>query len=325
MNNQIEQKTFRDISNFIGSENNFLVTAHYSPDGDAVASILGMCEILKVLGKTAAAAVEGGLPEKYDFLHSKISILDPLSVEVMEKFSRVIILDAGSYERIGKVKEYIQNPARIINIDHHLSNDGFGEINYIDAQSSSVSEILYRFAQFMKIEFTVELASYLYMGIMTDTGRFRFSNTSAHALFTAGELIKLGADPAWLSEGVFFDLPRSYVEILGKCLNSLEYFDDGKIAVMEYMERKEIEDAEGLIDIAVGTKGVKAAAFIRAMEDGRFKVSLRSRYEADVREIAEKFGGGGHQKAAGFRFRGGLDTLRFTIIKELSQRLKEFY
>jgi len=316
-----EVRVFRQIEDFLRNGDNFLVTAHYSPDGDAVASILGMAEILKTMGKRPVGAVEGGLPEKYDFLQTSITVMNPSVGEAGVKFERVIILDAGSFQRIGKVKDYLGEKFRIVNIDHHLSNDSFGEINYIEAKSSSTSEILYRLAKFMGIEFSRELANYLYMGIMTDTGRFRFSNSSAEALTAAGELVKLGADVSWLAEGVYFDLPRSYVEALGKCIVSMEYFAEGQIAVMEYLEKQEIEDAEGMIDIAVGTRGVKAAAFIRAMEDGRFKVSLRSRCEADVREIAEKYGGGGHRKAAGFRSRKGLVELKEMVVKELSQKI----
>jgi phosphoesterase RecJ-like protein len=124
-----------------------------------------------------------------------------------------------------------------------------------------------------------------------------------------------------LTEAVYFDLPRSYIEALGKSLYSLQFLGDGRLALMEYLDRDEIEDAEGFIDFAIGVKGVKSAVFIRSMEDGRFKVSLRARDSLDVREIAESYGGGGHTKAAGFRFRGSLDQLKFDLIRKILERL----
>ena len=321
MTNQVFPTVFADIEKYLKTNDNFLISTHYSPDGDAIGSTLGMGEMLRIIGKKAVVVVEGGIPEKYRFLNNPIVVYDPLAVETDAKFSNIIILDAGAFERIGKSKLFLDDNYDIVNIDHHLSNDKFGRINYIDTDASSVAEILFGLAQYLRIDFTPELASFLYLGIMTDTGRFRFGNTSYKALSTAAELVKLGADPAYLSEGVFFDLPHSYIETLAICLNSLEYFDDGRIALMEYHEEKEIEDSEGFIDLAIGTRGVKAAAFIRSMENGKFKVSLRSRSQVDVRRIAESHGGGGHRKAAGFRSRASLEQLKSTIIKEILQQL----
>jgi phosphoesterase RecJ-like protein len=175
----------------------------------------------------------------------------------------------------------------------------------------------------MKLKIPSEMASYLYLGIMTDTGRFRFSNTSTSALKTCAELIDLGANPRELAEAIYFDLPRSYIEALGKSLNSLQFFGENKLVLMEYLEKDEIEDSEGFIDFAIGIKGVKAAIFIRSMaEEGRYKISLRARDSLDVREIAESYGGGGHNKAAGFRFRGSLEQLKSGLVQKILERLE---
>lgn len=314
-------KIFAEIDDYLKSKDDFLITAHYSPDGDAVGSCLGMAEMFRIMGKRFIVSLEGGLPEKYDFLDIDYRIYNPVNEESGRKFNNIIALDAGSFERIGQTKKYLDVEIDILNIDHHLSNDNFGHVNYIDADACSTSEILYNLAKYLKLNFNRKLALYLYMGIMTDTGRFRFSNTSSRALRASAELTDLGADPAYLADNIYYDAPKKYILTLGKCLNSIEYVHDGKIALMQYLEKDEIEDSEGLIDIAVGTRGVRAAAFIRSMEDGRFKVSLRARDTIDVRLIAEKFGGGGHQKASGFRFRGTLEELRKIVIEELSNRM----
>jgi phosphoesterase RecJ-like protein len=315
------KEIFPKIADFLVDCDDYLITTHFSPDGDAIGSCLGMGELLKSLGKKYIIVLEGGLPEKYDFIGNKVTVFDSSAVEFDRRYSKIIILDAGDYKRIGKTANLIVENPRILNIDHHLSNNGFGEVSYIEGDASSVSEILFNLARFMKVHISAEMASYLYIGVMTDTGRFRFSNTSASALKTCAELVALGAKPMELTEAVYFDLPRSYIEALGKSLYSLQFLGDGRLALMEYLDRDEIEDAEGFIDFAIGVKGVKSAVFIRSMEDGRFKVSLRARDSLDVREIAESYGGGGHTKAAGFRFRGSLDQLKFDLIRKILERL----
>jgi len=312
---------FSKIADFLKTRDDFLVTPHFAPDGDAIASSLGMAEMLKAMGKRCLVSIEAGLPEKYDFLKTGVRIFNPKTEESENKFRNAIILDAGSFERIGLTKKLLDVEINILNIDHHLSNDRFGHVNYIDGEACSTSEILYYLARYLKLDFTKELADYLYMGIMTDTGCFRFSNTSGRALRAAAELVDLGVNPSYMADCIYFDAPKQYISVLAKCLSSLQYFSEGRIALMQYMEKEEIEDAEGLIDIAIGTRGVRAAAFIRPMEDGRFKVSLRARDRIDVRAIAEQYGGGGHAKAAGFRYRGTLTELQERIIRELSEKL----
>ncbi|MBC8278698.1 MAG: bifunctional oligoribonuclease/PAP phosphatase NrnA [FCB group bacterium] len=313
--------SFEEIAEFINSEDDFIITTHFSPDGDAIGSSLGMGELLRITGKKFRISIEGGLPEKYDFLGCTLNVLDPGSVEIEDKYSNALVLDAGTYDRIGRSKLMISDNAKIANIDHHLSNDSFGFVNYVDTTASSVAEILHGLAKHMKMDYSTEMANYLYLGLMTDTGRFRFSNTSPNALLTASELVTQGADPSWLSETIFYDLPKSYVKALGRALDSLEFFEDGKIALMQYMANEQIEDAEGIIDFAIGTRGVESAIFVRSIGDEKYKVSLRSRGRADVRQVAEIFGGGGHQKASGFRYKGDLEDLKFRLVMELAERM----
>jgi phosphoesterase RecJ-like protein len=314
---------FLKIAEFIKQNDDFLVTTHFNPDGDAIGCCLGFGELLKTQEKKFCVSIEGGLPEKYDFLRNKISLIDPLAIETKRKYENLVVLDAGSLKRIGRSADLVVENASILNIDHHLSNGGFGNVCYVDVTASSVSEIIYRLACYLEIAINPDMASYLYIGIMTDTGRFRFSNTTPSALRTCAELIEAGADAPMLTEALYFDLPRSYIEALGKSLSNLNFIAHGQLAMMEYLEPEEIEDAEGLIDFAVSIKGVKVAVFIRSMPDGRFKVSLRAREEFDVRRIAEAYGGGGHTKAAGFRYRGSLDNLKFDLIKDILSRFEE--
>ena len=319
---KIHQNNFQAAADFINGHDDFLVTTHYSPDGDAVGSCLGMSELLTRLGKRHISSIEGGLPEKYDFLHCDDRIIDPLVSKRSEKYGNIIILDAGDLVRIGKSSELLDASPRILNVDHHISNDGFGEVNYIDTEASSVAEIIYEIARFMSVEISQVMASYLYIGIMTDTGRFRFGNTSPKAMRICADLIELGAEPAELAEQIYHNLPVSYIEALGKSLNSLKFYGGGSFALIEYLDSREIEDAEGMVDFVLGMKGVRAAAFIRLMNDDRFKVSLRARDNLNVGEIAESFGGGGHRKAAGFRYRGKLSELKCTLEEIIISKLQ---
>ena len=316
------QTDFEAVADFIISNDDFLITTHYSPDGDAIGCSLGFAEMLKALGKTFCVSIEGGLPEKYDFLPENTGVIDPLTTEVERKYTNLVVLDAGSYNRIGQSARLAADNPIVLNIDHHPSNDGFGEVSYVDCQASSVSEIIFHLAKYMKVPIGKDMAVYLYVGIMTDTGRFRFSNTTPATFRTCAELLECGAAPADITEHIYYDLPRSYIEALGKSLYNLEFHGNGLFALMEYLEEKEIEDAEGLIDYALGIRGVRAAAFIRLMQDGRFKVSLRARDSLNVSEIAESYGGGGHTKAAGFRFRGSLSELKVNLTETILSRLE---
>ena len=305
---------FKEIANFIEEYDDFLVTAHFSPDGDAVGSCLGFASILNASGKKATVALEGGMPDRYAFLTNPGHIIDPKDVERERKYKNVVVLDIGSYNRIGHVTRIVADEPNILNIDHHPSNDGLGKVSYLDGTASSVCEIIYYLAKYLKIDIDPNIATYLYTGIMTDTGRFRFSNTTPTAFCACGELVKCGADPATITESVYFDLPRENIVALGKALNSLTFHGDGRLAVMEYLESPEIVDAEGFIDFALGIKSAQAAVFIRVLSDDRYKVSLRARDALDVKAIAEKYDGGGHSKAAGFRYRGDLEALKKELV-----------
>jgi phosphoesterase RecJ-like protein len=315
---------FKDIAEFIQSGNQFLITTHYSPDGDAIGSCLSFGQILSCFGKEYAIAIEKGAPEKYDFIPEIANIIDPSLTEFPRIYHYLITLDVGSYKRIGTVATLVADSPKILNIDHHLSNDGFGDVAFIDGEASSTCEILFHLAQFLKIPISPALATDLYIGIMTDTGRFRFGNTSPRALKACADLVELGADPVKITEHIYFDLPRKYIEALGKILYSLEFHLDGRLALMEYHSTEEIEDAEGFIDYAIGIRGVKVAVFIRLIPDeGKFKVSIRSRGDLDVRHIAETYGGGGHPNASGFRFRGSLKDLKQGLINTILLRLDQ--
>ncbi len=321
--NDAHLSTFERAAKFIDDGDDFLVTTHFAPDGDAVGAALGMGVILTKMGKRFILAIDGGVSQKYDFLGEKESILDSSRVTIPGIFTNIIILDAGSYKRIGAVSEMVEPGAAILNIDHHISNDGFGDVACIDVEASSTCEILYNFARYLKLPVEKELASYLYIGVMTDTGRFRFANSTPRAFRICAELVECGADPAELTEAVYFDLPKDFIIALAKSLDTLEFHSEGRVAMMEYLEEKEIEDAEGFIDFALGIRKVLAAAFIRKMSDGRFKVSLRARDTLDVQDIAQSYGGGGHRKAAGFRYRGPLEKLKTDLLKTIIDRLNQ--
>ena len=316
---------FKDIAEFIRKNDDFLIVSHFNPDGDAICSTLGFGELLKTLGKKYLMAIEGGSPQKYDFLPAAKRIFDPSAEELPLTYSTLVTLDIGSFERIGSAKEMLKENPIILNIDHHSSNKGFGEVHLVDTKSSSVCEIITHLAQYMNVDIGKDMAAYLYTGIMTDTGRFRFGSTSPSAMSACAFLIECGADPVMISEKIYFDLPKEYIEALGKALYSLEFFADDKLAMMEYHHTVEIPDAEGFIDFAVGIRGVLGAVFIRLIpDDGRFKVSLRARGDFTISDIAESYGGGGHPKAAGFRYRGSLQELKAGLITVLTEKIKTY-
>ncbi|MDP8237710.1 MAG: bifunctional oligoribonuclease/PAP phosphatase NrnA [Candidatus Hatepunaea meridiana] len=317
MNNIFEQ-----IRDYILSDGDLIVVSHFSPDGDAIGSLLAFGEILKQLNNDYILAIDDTLPQKYNFLPGFNQIRNTQESPINRVFERVVILDAGSLPRIGSVKSCINKQTRILNIDHHFTGPSYGDINYIDVDASATAEILYGLCNFLDIEFTPRIIYGLYVGILTDTGRFRFSNTSARSMEICGDLISKGVDPSWVTENVYYNHPFEYLQTLAEVLLNMKLYFNGLACIISLDQNEKIKDTDGFVEYASSVKGVALAAFIYEREARYYKISLRSRSRIDVSEVAKKFGGGGHKKAAGFLYRGGKDDLIQNLLDEFEWQIK---
>ena len=287
----------------------FLLTTHEGPDGDALGSLLAMQGILQQLGKDSVmflAAKEFPLPVEYRFLPLTDVFHEP-PADVVDRV--LVFLDCGNIDRM-PVSFLQREGAQVLNIDHHHDNTRFGTVNVVDTGASCTAQIVFEISKRMGIELTPELASALYVGLITDTGRFMYENTDAAAHRMAAELIELGVDVDDTYRRLYERMPVEKLKLTARALEKVETFDEGRLAVT-YIDAGDYEATgagevltEGIIDIVRALDGAAVAAVIRDKTDGgrsARKVSLRSTDgTVDVSAIARQHGGGGHRRAAGF-------------------------
>jgi bifunctional oligoribonuclease and PAP phosphatase NrnA len=310
----------QDVLAEINRRQRFVVTSHARPDGDAVGSVLGCVKILRALGKQADAVLHDPVPQIYKCLPGAESVM--IIEEVASGYDAAIILECDSVER---TRLRGLDSLFLINLDHHNSAKEFADLNWIEQDASATAELVYKLARTAGVEITPDIATCLYTAVLTDTGSFCYAGTDDTTFELAGELARAGADPVEIAQNVYFANPASKMFLLGAALSRLTV--DGKLAWMhvtrEDMERTsaQAEDCEGVANYALGIQGVEAAAFFREMEDGRFRVSLRSKGGVNVARIAEKFGGGGHTCASGHAIDGPLSAATRQVLDLLRAEL----
>jgi bifunctional oligoribonuclease and PAP phosphatase NrnA len=325
-------KAPEDLLRKIRQGNRFLLTSHVNPDGDAIGSELGLARLLRRLGKGAAVWNLDPIPAIYrplpgsDRVHSGAE--PPAGFP--EKFDSIVVLECPSLDRTG-IEEHLSpgSALPVINIDHHLGNQHYGAVNWVDSAAPAVGEMVFRLAQALKVALEPEIASCLYLTLVTDTGGFRYSNATPAAFEAAAALVREGAHPEQVAQWLYESQPVAVVRLLGEMLQTLALHHGGRIATVrldpEMFARAGAAagDSEGLIDHPRSIAGVDAVALIRRREDGSHKVSLRSRGEVDVEKIARHHGGGGHRNAAGYALGGEASTalVELEVVAEVAAAL----
>jgi bifunctional oligoribonuclease and PAP phosphatase NrnA len=287
-----------------------LLTTHENPDGDALGSLLAMDAILKQLGKDSCMFMlpdEFPLPWEYRGLEFE-GLLGAPPDDVAER--TIVFLDCGNIDRMPV--DFLQaDGLHILNIDHHHDNTRFGTVNLVCSSASCTAEMVWRIAKELDAEITPEIANALYVGLVTDTGRFMYENTSAVAHRMAAELIEAGVEPHRVYRQLYEDLPFRRLQLLQRALSSVERYDDGTVTIAhltkgDYAETGALEtDSEGVVDHMRAVEGTRVAVLVRELlsddREGMRKVSLRATDgSVDVSRVARAFGGGGHPQAAGF-------------------------
>jgi len=282
-----------------------LVVSHVDPDGDAIGTQLAFASYMRSLGKEVFLVREAEIPAKYRFLAGVNGITHLDSFDKDFSVNTALILECSNIQRIGKASSFLAPDVKIVNIDHHQDNEGFGNVNWVDAQVSSVGEMAFEYFNQVGYQISAETAEQLYTAILTDTGQFRHSTTSPRTMAIAGLLMNAGANPQKICENVYFNLHPSTMKLIGKVLNSVEFFDGGNICLLtltqEMLEQcgAQPSESEGLVDYTLFTKGVLVGALLKEGPLGKTKVSLRSRNNINVAALAAQFGGGGHPNASG--------------------------
>jgi phosphoesterase RecJ-like protein len=287
--------------------NRVLVTSHVSPDGDAVGSSIGLARILRRMGKSVVIWLHDPPPRAYSPLPGvdRIHVGPEPPAAFPESFDLAVVLECPSLDRCGLEKELAGLP--LLNIDHHLGNQNYGQINWVDTASPAVGELVFRIAAGLHAEIDTDTANALYLALFTDTGGFRFGNSSPEAFEAAAALVRAGAEPATVACWLYESQPLAAIRLHGELTRTIELHHGGRVATAR-LTREMIAgagagpgDSEGLIDLPRSIAGVDAVAMFRELEGGGCKVSLRSRGAIDVEKVARRHGGGGHHNAAGFK------------------------
>ncbi len=293
------------VVELIENKQNFAITTHIKPDGDGVGSSLGLCWLLRSLGKSAEVVVRGDIPLAYRSLPGAGDIRD---IEMVDKiYDAIFVIECSDLQRPGIVG---LDEQFTVNIDHHATSEHFGTVNWIDSTASAVGEMIYNLVKAIGGRVTREIAECVYMALVTDTGSFHFSNTTERTLKVASELIKAGAKPAEISEAVYNNYPWSRIELMRQVMSTVKRDESGKVAslrqTLKMREEAEAVDGDnnGFVNIPLAARDILACVYMREIGENAYRVSLRSKGDINVAKVAERWGGGGHRNAAGLRIEG---------------------
>lgn len=319
-----------EISKVVQKNKNFLITSHINLDGDAIGSELALYFILKKLNKKVIILNQDRLSKIYDFLPDSDKVhylnnnrINPKSIDVG------IVLDCSNIKRIGRTYEIFKDIKTIINIDHHTSNENYGNLNYLDCSASSVGEIIYELITSIDINLLDEkISTCLFTAIMTDTGSFRYSNVSSKTFGVVSHLTRHRINSHLIANNIYNRNTYPGLKLLGEALLTLE-IDESSYVSWLTITRKMLSDTnakdeeiEGIIDIATTLNNVEISILFRETKDNKIKISFRSKGNFDVNRFAGKFKGGGHPNAAGCLCSGKLDEIKEKILSELFKEIK---
>jgi bifunctional oligoribonuclease and PAP phosphatase NrnA len=314
--------SFSEIADAISRAHRIVLLSHIRPDCDALGSQLALALSLQTLGKEVVAWNEDGLPATYGFLEKSDLIQKPPAQP--EAFDLAIALDTATKQRLGTPLGAIRNAEQWINIDHHASNPGYGDLVHIDTGVPATGQIVYEFIRSEDLPFDLPAAVALFAAISTDTGSFRYPHTSARTFEIASQLVEMGVDAASLAIKLYESHPKRRVLLLGEALREARFDANDKVASMsvtnETKQRLGIQpdDLDGLIDTVRIVESVIVAVFFEELPDRKVRVSMRSKDDSiDVNDICGEFGGGGHPRAAGARIRGGLEEVRNKVLERV--------
>jgi phosphoesterase RecJ-like protein len=300
----------------------FLLTSHARPDGDSIGSQLAMAFALDALGKDVRIVNSDAAPDHYlDFPGmDRIEI----ATSVDGGADAVIVMECSDLARTGVAG---LDRHFIINIDHHAGNRLYGALNWFDESAAACGEMVFDLIRALDVPLTLEIATHIYLAILTDTGAFHHSNITPRTFEICRKAVEAGVNPAAMARRVFDSNSFGKLKLIGALLDSMELVDHGRLAVL-YIDDRMLEacgcthnDTEGLINLPLTAREIQAVVFFKVSSGGDVRVSMRSKYDVDVRMVANAFGGGGHKNAAGFTVTGRLDEVKPVILERLVQAI----
>ncbi len=318
------KEAFAAIKKALKSAESALVVSHVDPDGDSIGSMIALGMVLEKMGLKADLYSEDGIPRIYRFLPGADRVVKEL--DPRRRYDLLFAVDSSDIKRLGDKVPFRKIAKTVINIDHHPDNTKYGDINYVE-KSSSTAELLYKLIKHFKLPIDREIAGNLYVALITDTGNYRYENTSVTTFDMAKEMLKAGVDTHAITTRIYDTKSIASVRLQAAALATLKATPDRKAAwavvSKEMMERSgaKSEDLVGLVDQIRSIDGVEVAILFRE-DDGKVKVNFRSKEKVSVSAIAKRFGGGGHIRAAGATLAGDLESAQKKVIAEVEKYLK---
>jgi phosphoesterase RecJ-like protein len=312
-----------DIRDAIFARRRFLITSHARPDGDSIGSQLAMAYALEALGKEVRLVNADPAPVHYMEFPGLDRIEIARTIEERDA-DALIVMESGDLKRTGVAG---LEGRFTINIDHHQGNTFYGDVNWVDLSAAACGEMVYDVIDALGVPLTIEIATHIYLAILTDTGSFHYSNITPKTFDISRRTVEAGVNPAAMARRVFDQNSFGKLKLIGALLAQMDLLDGGRLAVM-YLDDNIMNatgttynDTEGLINLPLTAREIQAVVFFKMGADGDMHVSMRSKYDVDVRAVAARHGGGGHKNAAGFKVKGPLDTVRDGIIAELADAI----
>ncbi|MBN2327588.1 MAG: bifunctional oligoribonuclease/PAP phosphatase NrnA [Candidatus Omnitrophica bacterium] len=313
------------LADLIHAKNRFLISSHLRPDGDAVGSSLAMKRILQRMGKDAVWVMDGEAGWNFDRFYDKeeLTLYDPEKSDFSDR-EVIVMVDAGEWPRLGRVGEAMKrHPGDKICIDHHIPHNSYEGLRIVDAASPSTTVLIYRFIQFLDMEFDLSLAEPVYLGLIVDTQNFHLPNTTEEAHLIAAHCLRAGVQPHRVYEPIFGTTLFSRMRLMSEAFKTFEIACDGKVGVMyttcDMFQQAEADpiDDDGFIDFVRSVEGVRIGVYLREENEGVVKVSWRAKGDNNVVASAHKFGGGGHLRAAGATILGSLAEVKQLVLQDL--------
>ena len=314
------------IAEIIKDNDRFAVTAHLGPEADAIGAQLGMKYILDFFGKTTIPVLHDPVPDNLKFLPSANAIIPPDQLNA-DEVDAWFVVDCGQLNRVGDpLMKMIEVHPMVVNIDHHKGNPEFGNVNWVKI-TASTTVLIYELAKLLDVEITPDFATILYSGIIADTDSFRNSNTGYEVVQVAADLLKLGADAREITVNLYEKRTPGEAKLLGHSLLNAK-LENGIIWIALcqkiFKETGALEtETERLTEELRATDGIKVALLFKEMPSGNIKVSLRSKTDLDVSQVARQFGGGGHAMAAGCLVPGDLHEVESNVIRAVREAMEQ--
>lgn len=317
----------QEIADIFRSSDRFLVVTHVNPDGDAIGSLLGLCQALREMGKQAWALSADKIPDTYDFLAGRSEVItDPATLSKAPSW--IVSVDVASQDRISGDIASFAGSARLINIDHHPTNPGFGDINLVLPAVTSTAEVIFTVLKVAEYQLSLDVAKCLYTGLITDTGGFRFAGVRADTLMAGAEMLAAGLDSYEVTRYLYEEFPLSRLQLEKLVLDRLEILLGGKLLVSTLLSEDfrrlgaDFSEGENLVNLLRQCKGVEVGILLTEMSSSLVRVSLRSKGRVDVSRVAASMGGGGHRHAAGLKSSLPVDEIKQRLVEATASALR---